>query len=214
MKKKKMIWIIVTVIVAAVCIGFMAISSLDKIVSTEVKEIQLGDISGRKFIAHTFKNGKTVDVGVGWDLIALADNVHIVSIHIQKDMERSSDGVQLSNASYDLRNISFSAHIEDENGGFVLCMLSKADGSQGTQAAAYTDSDLYSRSKRTLCGAADEDYIYAQYVIKGKFELVDLDISYDLIGKGTRLGSRFEEQKTTIDIGQKTLVYDNRPVEE
>lgn len=214
MKKKKLIWIIATVILAAVCVAFLAVSSLDEIVSTEVTEFERGVISSYHLITHTFKNGKTVKVGVFCDYIAIDDNVHMLCIHAEKDMTRFGANEQASSASYNLTNLSFAANIEDKDGGRVLCLHYCGEGRQGAAARVFAEYDINGISKATLKGSADGDYIYATYIVQGDFELSDLDISYDLSGKGMRLGSHFEEQKTTIHIGHKAPPYDTEPAEE
>lgn len=212
-KKKKLIWIIVTVILAAACVAFLAVSSLDEIVSTEVTEIEMGASSRYYLITHTFKNGKTVDVSVHCDDIMLDENVHLLHIHAEKDSTWSPNE-RLSSASYNLSDLSFAAHIEDKDGGRVLCLHCCGEGKQGATAQIFANHDLYGNSKATLAGSAEGDYIYAHYVIQGDFELSDLEISYDLNGKGTRLGSRFENQKTTIEIGKKAMPYVGESAEE
>lgn len=214
MKKKKLIWIIATVILAAVCVAFLAVSSLDEIVSTEVTEFERGVISSYHLITHTFKNGKTVKVGVFCDYIAIDDNVHMLCIHAEKDMTRFGANEQASSASYNLSNLSFSAHIEDKDGGRVLCTHSCATGKQGESAGAGVSFAAYDSSELDCEAMTRGDYIYATYIVQGEFELSDLDISYDLNGKGMRLGSHFEEQKTTIHIGHKAPPYDTEPAEE
>lgn len=213
MKKKTLIWIIATVILAAVCVAFLAVSSLDEIVSTEITEFERGVISSHHLITHTFKNGKTVKVGVFCDYLAIDDNAHMLYIHAEKDMTRGANE-QVSSASYNLSNLSFGAHIEDKDGGRVLCMHSCATGRQGESAGAGVSSAAYDGSELDCEAMTRGDYIYACYIVQGDFELSDLEISYDLNGRGMRLGSHFEEQKTTIHIGHKAPPYDTEPAEE
>lgn len=211
MNKKKLLWAAVTVLFLVICVGFLAVSSLDEIVSTEAKELEMGYSSCIYRLTHTFKNGKTVKVNVNAhiDDIMLDNNVHMLKIRIEKD-KSSVDGVPASNASYNLSNLSFAAHIEDKNGGRVICAHSCAN----VLAGAGVEYDPQSISKLTADGSTDGDFIYATYIIQGDFELVDLDVSYDLNGKGMRLGSRFEGQKTNIKIGKKAPPYGGEFVEE
>lgn len=208
MQKKKLIWLIVTVAFAAICAIFMAVSSLDEIISTEVVAYGETPTSCNYEITHTFKNGKTADVKISISESEIGDGVYHILLSAKKDTSES-DGKKMSSASYNLQNISAELHIKSDSEGQVY------------QPGSYCRDLQQSRSNSPTalwnCEHTDDGYnvtswvrgddMYCSYIVQGDFELSDIDIFYNLTGKGMRLGSRFEDQKTTIQIGKKVPPY-------
>ena len=189
---KKIIIAIIAVVILSITI--FSVLSFDTVEAIDVKENDYGGYT----VTNQMKSGETVDLSVLYSVKTLADGVYHVRIDLGDRNFTDSDGKNLQN-NYEIKNIRVDLCIAGNPAvEYAACSGRRSD----EPLPAFSPRLSYNDDKITASYEAADSVSLDMFLI-GDFDLSELDLTYDIKGKGARLLNRVSDNAVTIRVEEE-----------
>ena len=191
---KKLSIAIVAVVIISITVA--SVLSFDVIIKADVSKSKYGEY-GVYTVTNEMKSGENTKINVLCTVKPLADGVSHVQVNVSNSNITDSDGKNLQSKNYEIRNIRVNLCIDGE----PLIEYAVSSGREKSGSLIYASPRLsYYDGKITASyEAAGSDVMFDMFVI-GEFDLKEIDLTYDIKGKGVRLLNSFIDNSVAISI--------------
>lgn len=170
------------ILIAVVAAAVIAFFSYDVVESVTVAD----DIPHIQNISHVMKDNKTVELTISDTVMNVSDDVNKVKILIHQNQLKST-------ASYDIKNMK--AVISLPKDVIIVSAICNDANERFPPKTSYLGNKL-----EVICSGTS-DYLDVELVIQGNITFdPEVNLSYDLYGKGFRMLSRFLSQQQQLTI--------------
>ncbi len=189
--------IVVTIVFLILAVTFFSFLSFDTIETIEAKEREYGGYN----ITNQMKSGETINLSVSYSVKPLADDVYHIRVNIS---EQNSTDIDRKNTCkyYSIRNICVEM---SALGGPIVEYAAYSGTDKSHTSASGTPNISYNDDTMEISYETSGSSIALDMFVTGKLDLSELELTYDIKGKGVRILNSFIDNTVSLNCDENLL---------